>query len=239
MRFLMKNQDLVGGYIRSLTHRGATADGALKSDSTVWFNALSNPERSETVNTDLRGNATFTATGFENAVFNEDQDLVGGYIRSLTHRGATADGALKSDSTVWFNALSNPERSETVNTDLRGNATFTATGFENAVFNEDQDLVGGYIRSLTHRGATADGALKSDSTVWFNALSNPERSETVNTDLRGNATFTATGFENAVFNEETRIWWAGNIPFLDAPGWHRCRYRSAVTLKHASWDGLV
>ncbi|MBI1884675.1 MAG: hypothetical protein HYS08_10820, partial [Chlamydiae bacterium] len=194
--------NIVGGSIQTLTKR---ADGKLQSDSTVTFASSGNPSVSDTINYAKDGTTVTTTarTDFSKALFDDENNIVGGSIQTLTKR---ADGKLQSDSTVTFSTSGNPSVSDTTNYAKDGTTVTTTarTDFSKALFDDQNNIVGGSIQTLTKR---ADGKLQSDSTVTFTSSGNPSVSDTINYAKDGTTVTTTarTDFSKALFDDQNNI----------------------------------
>ncbi|MBI1884674.1 MAG: hypothetical protein HYS08_10815, partial [Chlamydiae bacterium] len=193
--------NIVGGSIQTLTKR---LDGKLQSDSTVTFSTSGNPSVSDTINYAKDGTTVTTTarTDFSKALFDDQNNIVGGSIQTLTKR---ADGKLQSDSTVTFSTSGNPSVSDTINYAKDGTTvtTMARTDFSKALFDDQNNIVGGSIQTLTKR---ADGKLQSDGTVTFSTSGNPSVSDTINYAKDGTTVTTTarTDFSKALFDDQQR-----------------------------------
>src|SRR5207244_2454880 len=104
-------------------------------------------------------------TDLTHALCDDENNIVGGYISSTTKRAK--DGTLKSESQVNFDSNGNPSTSDATNyaKDELTKTTLVHTDFTHALFDDENNIVGGYISTTTKRAK--DGTLKSESQVNF------------------------------------------------------------------------
>src|SRR5204862_397006 len=175
------------------------ADSTTKSVAVVTFDNDGNPALSETTNYFKNGVSisTTVTTDFSSANFDEEGNIKGGSINTVTKR---ADSTTKSVAVVTFDNDGNPALSETTNYFKNGVSisTTVTTDFSSANFDEEGNIKGGSINTVTKR---ADSTTKSVAVVTFDNDGNPALSETTNYFKNGVSisTTVTTDFSSANF----------------------------------------